>query len=391
MVGTPSRDGRPPRRNACDILVKRFALFLFLGPLLPLPAVAFTSSASPNAYMVENTSGTSPSGAVCYDFKTQPGCSAFIAGISSGSISPGSTNYIQNTATPTTATQIFNVSSGSVSGLLTVSSAQVTTAIVLGGTAGTSGQSIQSNGSTAPSWVNVPAAILATTSVWTAGQTFNSSITVNGAMAANGSGGTTGQTLQSNGSTAPTWVNVPAAILATTSTWTAGQTFSSATITAETVGVLTSSQNVALINQCGYITGSIDQTAQLAISTSVTTTGTVYTSTGPQKAITPKCVSDVIKATALGAFQNNSVSGNNSFASIFRANTDLSNGSGFCQIEGSITGSDLSPCTMIFLDSPASVSSTIYSIRIKSSSVGITTSFGAAAGTTVILLEEIAQ
>ncbi len=98
---------------------KRIALFLLLGPLLPLPAAAFTAvgTTTPNAYMVENTSGTNN----CYYFQTKPTCAASISNltvaISSSAIPPGSTNYIQNTANPTIATQVFNVSSGTVSTL----------------------------------------------------------------------------------------------------------------------------------------------------------------------------------------------------------------------------------------------------------------------------------
>lgn len=100
-------------------------IFLFLtGPLIPATSAAYTTVSTANAYMVENTTGTDPSGNACYEFQTRPTCAATIANlttiISSGSIGPGSTNYIQNTATPTTATQIFNVSSGAISGLATL-------------------------------------------------------------------------------------------------------------------------------------------------------------------------------------------------------------------------------------------------------------------------------
>jgi len=95
------------------------ALAVLCGPLRPAAAVTPVQSA--NNYMVENTSGTdTTSGAFCYDFQTRPTCSARITNlqtnISSGSISPGSTNYIQNTATPSTATQLFSVLSGTITG-----------------------------------------------------------------------------------------------------------------------------------------------------------------------------------------------------------------------------------------------------------------------------------
>lgn len=91
-----------------------FGLLLLLGPLFPASSAAFGPAAgtTANAYMVENTSGTSPTGAVCYDFITRPGCSATIANLTPGSLPSNSTAYIQNTPTPTTATQQFSVSTG---------------------------------------------------------------------------------------------------------------------------------------------------------------------------------------------------------------------------------------------------------------------------------------
>lgn len=96
---------------------KKWVVFAFLGPLFPLPALSVTpvTTGAANPYMVENTTGT----AGCYYFNAVAGnCYAQIQNlntvISSGSIPSGSTNYIQNTASPSTATQIFNVSSGSV-------------------------------------------------------------------------------------------------------------------------------------------------------------------------------------------------------------------------------------------------------------------------------------
>jgi hypothetical protein len=104
-------------------LYKLAAFALLIGPIFPAPAAAFTvvGGSSPNAYMVENTTGTSPSGAACYEFQTRPTCGGFINGIviSTGNFGPGSTSYIQNTPTPNTTTQIFSVSSGTVTGNFT--------------------------------------------------------------------------------------------------------------------------------------------------------------------------------------------------------------------------------------------------------------------------------
>jgi hypothetical protein len=61
-----------------------FILPLFLlGPLRPAAAVNPVNTGAPNAYMVENTSGTNN----CYFFQTTPTCSATITGLSSSTLS----------------------------------------------------------------------------------------------------------------------------------------------------------------------------------------------------------------------------------------------------------------------------------------------------------------
>lgn len=76
-----------------------------------------TTFTTPNAYMVENTTGTDPNRNACYDFQTRPTCRTTIPGLvlSTGSLPAGSTLYIQNTLTPTTTAQAFNVFAGKVS------------------------------------------------------------------------------------------------------------------------------------------------------------------------------------------------------------------------------------------------------------------------------------
>ncbi len=103
--------------------------------------------------------------------------------------------------------------------------------LVAGGSAGSSGYTLQSNGpGAAPTWVAVPGAssLLSSTNTWTAGQTFVSSVTFSSMVVAGNGVGSSGQVLQSNGPGAvPTWVNPGSAdvLLASTNTWTAWQTF----------------------------------------------------------------------------------------------------------------------------------------------------------------------
>lgn len=69
------------------------------------------------------------------------------------------------------------------------------------------------------------------TNTWTGQQTFQKQITVSSNVVdGSSSQGTLGQSLQSNAGSAPTWVNVPAAILSTTSTYTSSQTFNNGVV-----------------------------------------------------------------------------------------------------------------------------------------------------------------
>lgn len=181
-----------------------------------------------------------------------------------------------------------------------------------------------------------------------------------------GSQGTTGQSLQSNGGSAPTWVNVPSAILSTTSSWTAAQTLSSATATNLNVGVLKSTQNITLTNSCGYIIGTIVQSSQTTSAASITTSGTGYNLTPTSGTITMKCISDQIVITVAGSVQATITTGHSTSISIFRGVTDLSGGPSFLTISGTITGVEYAAVPLSYIESPASLSPLSYDVELKS-------------------------
>jgi len=80
-------------------------------------ANAFTTVGSTaNAYMVENTSGTSPTGQFCYEFQTNPTCLTTITGLSTATLS----GAILNQATLQTGAQ-FNIPYGNFNSSMTVS------------------------------------------------------------------------------------------------------------------------------------------------------------------------------------------------------------------------------------------------------------------------------
>jgi len=187
--------------------MRKLLLSFLLAPLLALPAAAFTVTSTPNANMVENVAGTDPNGNICYKFQTNPSCATTIS-ISSSAIAPGSTNYIQNTLTPTTTTQQFSVLSGSFTARVDASTANIRNALLLNSSAGTLGQVITSNGpGVPPTYSNASSVSLSSTNTWTGAQTFTSSTTLSGpVLDKNLSAGTSGQVLTSQGNNAaPLW------------------------------------------------------------------------------------------------------------------------------------------------------------------------------------------
>lgn len=121
-----------------------------------------------------------------------------LTNLTGSTLGPGNTNYI-NVTSALQSGATFYTSSGTVNAL------NVATTLQLAGQSGTTGQSIQSAGSGAiPTWVNVPAAILTTTSTFTAAQIISSvtvsTMVVNSGIVLNGSRGSLFQVVVSSGS-----------------------------------------------------------------------------------------------------------------------------------------------------------------------------------------------
>lgn len=144
------------------------------------------------------------------------------------------------------------------------------------------------------------------------------------------------------------------------------------------------------LNAAGYIIGSIVQIVQATDTTSTAASGTAYTSTATAASITPLATTHKIRISVTGRVSDTAVNVSNTYVSIFRGSTDLSNGAGFTGIDGtSAVGSLEFPVGMCYLDSPATTSSTTYTVKIKTTASASGT-WNNASGTCVILLEEIA-
>lgn len=210
----------------------------------------------------------------------------------------------------------------------------------------------------------------------------------------NGASGTTGQSIQSNGSgTIPTWVNVPAAILATTSTWTGAQSFSSPSGITNTYGITTATFTVSGAtvslngisykwpvaqaastlsnNGSGILTWASPNAApiQATVATSSVTSSATFVPTHLSASITPTTNTHRIRVTWSG----NTTTGTGSGAyTIFRNGSnilDATNGSG--QIVSSVAAMN-SYLSYSYIDSPATASSVTYAVAFRSVSGGQT-------------------
>jgi hypothetical protein len=169
-----------------------------------------------------------------------------------------------------------------------------------------------------------------------------------------------------------------------TTTWT------NVKVTTLTSGV----PNLAVFNAAGYVLGSVVQTVQFQDTAASNGTGTAYASTTTTASITPKATTHKIKVSVIGTIQSDAWSTNPVYATLFRAATDLSTADSFGFINGQ-SGTAIAnlilPCSIIYLDSPATTSSTAYTVKIKSTTAGAGhVTWNALAGSSMILLEEIA-
>lgn len=208
------------------------------------------------------------------DNVTTPTMQTGTMNLSSGTIQNANFPILKSTGTQTLSGTLNASGTSNITGTVTLgaagkavtvsSNAVLSGALIANGSPGSSGNILTSNGSgTSPSWNSVSSDISGTTITWTAQQTFSNAITISSTVVLNSTQGTAGQSIQSNAGSAPTWVNVPSAILATTSTWTANQTFSSATAT----NFLATASTITRINSTTIVASSVAPTSLIGTTT----------------------------------------------------------------------------------------------------------------------------
>lgn len=356
---------------------------------------------------------------------TDNGDGSFSLTTGGSGVSPGSTNYIQNTLSPTISTQVFFVQGGTVTTLeatainmrkansnsfkmsyFGVGCTNLTDgALTLGDLAGagcSGSMTLYSNLTPAQSLLLSP----------DNGITFSSS--AEGIQFGDGSFQTTA------------WNT---GVYKTTGTYTAKQSFtspekstftalniSSVTITSSTAnnsniiyGITVGTFTGAGISSCGDSThalsygsglfgcqalsggggsssGTIIQIIQSSTTSTASTTNTSYANTNLSATITPVSASSYIKIMAVGTLSNANATAT-AFATISKGATNILPTSGLCSDIG-LTGG-LS-CTMVFIDTgPFVLSATTYFVQIKTDNGAFATSWGIANQLETMILEEV--
>jgi hypothetical protein len=138
-------------------------------------------------------------------------------------------------------------------------------------------------------------------------------------------------------------------------------------------------------------TGTVIQVVQGTSTSSASTTSTSFVTTGVSASITPKLSTSKIAIFITGQLYSSGTA-IQSYLTIYRGATELSgngaSGNGFAPNAYNAAGAITAGATLNYLDSPATTSSTTYTIYLRTSSG--TSYFNSASGTSTILLMEIA-
>lgn len=182
-----------------------------------------------------------------------------------------------------------------------------------------------------------------------------------------------------------------AALLASSNTYTQPQIYSSTialnSTTPSTIASTATAQNQ--IPRFGQV--KLLQVVTAVLNTSSSTSSGNFGETGLTASITPSSVSSKIFVAVSGVIRSTDSANSAVYATIYRNISDLGNGTaGFCIANNQTSVIDLTvPCSMMVLDSPGTTSSTTYSVRVRSDTVGRFGTWNPQSGKTTITLFEI--
>lgn len=127
-----------------------------------------------------------------------------------------------------------------------------------------------------------------------------------------------------------------------------------------------------------------------AIITSTTlksTTSTTFVDTNLTGSITPTSSSNRVLIFASGPLSSNNVVPTTVSATLARSGTNIAGSAGMQ--EDSVALNHTLPCSLMYIDSPATTSSTTYSVQIKTGNGSTTASFGDTNVTQIMILAEV--
>ena len=165
-----------------------------------------------------------------------------------------------------------------------------------------------------------------------------------------------------------------------------GLTFNDAT-TQSSTAANASNISSGTLGKARLPTGSVLQVVSSVVHTAQqSTTSTSFVSTGFSASITPTSATSKILVTATGAIT--ALTANQSVATTIARGSTVLDSTGLAYYENSISsGYVWVPATMIYLDSPATTSSTSYTVYFKVISSGSGYFGNATAGVTFTLME----
>lgn len=148
----------------------------------------------------------------------------------------------------------------------------------------------------------------------------------------------------------------------------------------------TAATDFTIFSQLKYIQAPVIGTS----ATSTATTSSTYQNTGLAASITPTSASNRIKITVSGGMQVAAVATSEACITVKRGSTDLSSSAqGFSLIRGQ-AALTRAPASFVYIDSPATTSSTTYTVAVRS--IDNTNSVAFVTGSAelgVIILEEV--
>jgi hypothetical protein len=158
--------------------------------------------------------------------------------------------------------------------------------------------------------------------------------------------------------------------------------------------VLNSSSITGLASSGGFSsrqTGEVLQVVQGTSTASVTTSVTGFVTTGLTASITPLFSTSKILITVTGGDWDTNAAGYQILGTVYRNSTNLGGGTNFCLTDVySASTRSIFPVSIQYLDSPATTSSTSYTLYFNSAGGTNTVKYNTQNGIGIITLMEIA-